>query len=71
MVLLPDGTKEFYVKSHANYGRFDYPRNLDCYAAFRVPARSYTQTLKIQVIEGSISGGSYFAFGNDYGDTEK
>jgi len=66
----PDGTKEFYVKSHLMYGIYDYPKNLDCHAAFRVPARAYTQTLKIEVVEGELSGDSYFAFGNDYGDTE-
>jgi len=69
-VIQPDGTKVFYVKSHLMYGIFDYPKNLDCHAAFRVPARAYTQTLKIEVVEGELSGDSYFAFGNDYGDTE-
>jgi len=69
-VTQPDGTKVFYVKSHTMYGIYDYPKNLDCYAAFRVPARAYTQTLKIEVVEGQLSGDSYFAFGNDYGDTE-
>jgi len=49
------------------YGIYDYPKNLDCYAAFRVPAMAYTQTLKIEVVEGQLSGDSYFAFGNDYG----
>jgi len=52
------------------YGIYDYPQNLDCHAAFRVPARDYTQTLKIEVVEGELSGDSYFAFANDYGDTE-
>jgi len=69
-VVQPDGTKEFYVKSHLQYGIFDYPKNLDCYASFRVPARAYTQTLKIEVVEGELSGDSYFAFADDYGDKE-
>jgi len=58
------------VKSHLMYGIYDYPKNLDCHAAFRVPARACTQTLKIEVVEGELSGDSYFAFANDYGDTE-
>jgi len=53
------------------YGIYDYPRNLDCYAAFRVPSRAYTQTLRLEVVEGELSGDSYFAFTNDFGDTEK
>jgi len=69
-VVKPDGTKEFYVKSHLMYGIYDYPKNLDCYAAFRVPPRAFTQTLKIEVVEGELNGDSYFAFANDYGDTE-
>jgi len=55
------------VKSHLMYGIYDYPKNLDCHAAFRVPARAYTQTLKIEVVEGELSGDSYFAFADDYG----
>jgi len=55
------------VKSHLMYGIYDYPKNLDCHAAFRVPARACTQTLKIEVVEGELSGDSYFAFANDYG----
>merc|ERR1712083_1068397 len=52
----PDGTKVFYVKSHLMYGIYDYPKNLDCYAAFRVPARAYTQTLKIEGLRVSSLG---------------
>jgi len=69
-VVQPDQTKIFYYKSHLMYGIYDYPRNLDCYSAFRVPSRANTQTLKIEVVEGELSGDSYFAFANDYGDTE-
>ena len=69
-VIQPDGNKVLYVKSHSSYGTSSYPKNMDCHSAFRVPTRSYTQTLNMEIIEGKITGDSYFAFENDYGNTE-
>jgi len=53
------------------YPTYDYPLNLNCYASFRTRFSYSTQYLKFEVMEGSISGDAYIAFGNDYGDTEK
>jgi len=50
------------MKSHHGYGTEYYPSDLDCYATFKAPARSYSQRLMIEVIDGHISGGSFFAF---------
>ena len=62
---------EYWIKSHPMYPTYDYPLNLNCYASFRTRFSYSTQYLKFEVMEGSISGDAYIAFGNDYGDTEK
>jgi len=60
-----------WIKSHVMYGQDDYPKGLDCFASFRVPAENFVQNLKFEIVKGSIAGDAYFAFGNDYGDQEK
>jgi len=51
------------MKSHPGYGTADYyPKDLDCYATFKAPARTFSQGLMIEVVAGQISEDSYFAF---------
>jgi len=65
-----DGLKVFWMKSHLRYGQFDYPPGLDCFAAFRAPAHTAAQMLRVEVVEGELVDDSYLAFANDFGDTE-
>ena len=60
-----EGSKVLYVKSHDNYGTDKYPGDLDCWATVRAPARHHHQQLTIEVVEGQISGDSYFELGSD------
>ena len=59
------GSKVLYIKSHPLYGTEKYPENLDCWATFKAPARDYHQELRIEVVEGQISGDSYFELGSE------
>merc|ERR1719219_2227415 len=60
-----DGSQALFIKSHPNFGIENYPENLDCWATFKAPARSYSQGLMIEVLEGEISGDSYFQLSSD------
>jgi len=57
-----DGSKVMFVKSHPAFGSENYQPDRDCFASFRAPARSFSQGLMIEVVEGHISAESYFAF---------
>ena len=59
------GSKVLYIKSHPLYGTEKYPENLECWATFKAPARDFHQALKIEVVEGQISGDSYFELGSE------
>lgn len=59
------GSKVLYIKSHPDYGSEKYPGDLDCWATLKAPARHYHQRLKIEVVEGQISGDSYFELGSE------
>jgi len=63
--------QDFWIKSHPRYSDSEYPYNLDCYVSFKTRYKPVTQYLKFEVIQGSISGDAYLAFGDDYGDKEK
>jgi len=58
-------SKVLYVKSHPHYGTEKYPGDLDCWATFKAPARDHHQALRIEVVEGQITGDSYFALGSE------
>jgi len=67
----PQGTPiEYWIKSHAMYPIYDYPLNLDCFVSFKTVFKSSTQHITFEIVQGSISGDAFIAFGNDYGDTE-
>jgi len=51
-----------FIKSHPGYGTENYQPGQHCFASFRAPARSFSQGLLIEVVEGHISPQSYFAF---------
>ena len=57
-----DGSKVMFVKSHPAFGSENYQPDRDCFASFRAPARSFSQGLMIEVVEGHIAAESYFAF---------
>ena len=59
------GSKVLYIKSHQLYGTEAYPDNLDCWATIKAPARDHHQALSIEVVEGQISGDSYFELGSE------
>ena len=59
------GSNVLYIKSHQHYGSEKYPGDLDCWATLKAPARPYHQRLKIEVVEGQISGDSYFELGGE------
>ena len=59
------GSKVLYIKSHPHYGTEKYPGDLDCWATLKAPARGYHQRLRIEVVEGQISGDSYFELGSE------
>jgi len=59
------GSKVLYIKSHPHYGSEHYPGDLNCWATLKAPARHYHQRLQIEVVEGHISGDSYFELGSE------
>ena len=61
----------FWLKSHPAYPEQDYANGFDCYASFKTRYQPSTQTIKFEVVRGTLAGDAYLAFGNDYGDLER
>ena len=57
-----NGAKEIYLKSHPQFGNLPYLSNQDCYFSVRIFDGGHAgRSLKMEVIDGELSGSSYIS----------
>ena len=62
---------DYWIKSHPQYPSQGVSSKLDCYVSFIASKADVSQEIKFKVLKSTLSGDSYLAFGNDYGDLER